>query len=49
MFNDMSLEELRAYAPQRVEPADFDEFWGAPSTRRARRRYPRKWRPSKPG
>lgn len=24
---DLSLEELRAYRPQREEPADFDEFW----------------------
>jgi len=24
---DMPLEELRAYQPQREEPADFDDFW----------------------
>jgi cephalosporin-C deacetylase len=28
MFSDMSLEELRVYRPERIEPADFDEFWG---------------------
>lgn len=26
-FFDMPLEQLRAYRPDRVEPADFDEFW----------------------
>ncbi len=26
-FIDKSLEELRAYKPKRVEPADFDAFW----------------------
>ncbi|MEN9935427.1 MAG: hypothetical protein RLZZ387_2006 [Chloroflexota bacterium] len=28
-FFDMPLEQLRGYAPQREEPADFDAFWRA--------------------
>jgi cephalosporin-C deacetylase len=28
-FFDMSLDQLRAYTPQRDEPADFDAFWQA--------------------
>lgn len=27
MFFDLPLDELRAYAPPRNEPADFDRFW----------------------
>ncbi|GAA1815273.1 cephalosporin-C deacetylase [Luedemannella flava] len=28
-LSDMSLADLREYAPEREEPADFDEFWAA--------------------
>lgn len=27
MFFDLPLDQLRAYQPDRMEPADFDEFW----------------------
>lgn len=26
-FFDLSLNELKAYCPDRDEPADFDSFW----------------------
>jgi cephalosporin-C deacetylase len=26
-FFDLSLDELRSYTPQRIEPEDFDSFW----------------------
>ena len=29
MFTDLPLEQLRAYAPARTEPPDFDQFWRA--------------------
>jgi cephalosporin-C deacetylase len=29
MFSDMTLDELLRYRPERVEPDDFDAFWGA--------------------
>ena len=29
MFADLSLSELRRYAPDVAEPADFDEFWSS--------------------
>ncbi|PRY07329.1 acetylxylan esterase [Kineococcus rhizosphaerae] len=37
-FVDQSLEWLRAYAPSREEPDDFDEFWS--QTLAAARRWP---------
>jgi cephalosporin-C deacetylase len=37
-FFDLSLDELRAYAPARVEPSDFDAFWRA--TLAEARQYP---------
>lgn len=37
-FFDMSLEELRAYKPDREEPKDFDAFWRA--TLEEARKYP---------
>lgn len=39
-FFDLSLDELRAYTPERHEPADFDTFWAA--TLAAAREYPTK-------
>jgi cephalosporin-C deacetylase len=35
---DLSLDELREYRPERNEPADFDQFWGA--TLKAARNHP---------
>ncbi|MCB0004562.1 MAG: acetylxylan esterase, partial [Anaerolineae bacterium] len=29
MFFDLPLEQLYTYRPERVEPDDFDAFWGA--------------------
>ena len=26
-FFDLSLNELKTYCPDRIEPADFDTFW----------------------
>jgi len=37
-FFDLSLEELRAYKPERTEPKDFDVFWQA--TLAETRRHP---------
>jgi len=41
MFADLSLSELRRYAPDVAEPADFDEFWsGQLAAARAAARAP---------
>jgi cephalosporin-C deacetylase len=32
MFADLPLSELRRYAPDVAEPADFDEFWSGQLT-----------------
>jgi cephalosporin-C deacetylase len=37
-FFDLSLDELRAYRPERLEPKDFDVFWQ--TTLAEARRYP---------
>ena len=34
MLFDLPLSELRAYKPEREEPADFDAFWAATLGRR---------------
>jgi cephalosporin-C deacetylase len=38
MYFDMPLEQLKVYKPERVEPADFDEFWK--STLAESRKFP---------
>jgi cephalosporin-C deacetylase len=41
MFTDLPLSELRSYAPEVAEPADFDEFWaGQLAAARAAARAP---------
>jgi cephalosporin-C deacetylase len=49
MFVDWPLERLRAYMPERYEPADFDEFWATTLKEARAPAAPRDSCPTTPG